>query len=113
MTQQSVQIFGTKKCADLAAGDVTVTGFFVGSGTRYVAGILNDFGVPGDFPAGALASLVGTPPALTIPTQLVYAPTDYTASATVNLTFAVPWDADAAIPPNSCADLAGGADGGP
>lgn len=106
-------------CADVAAGDVTLTGFVIGAGPYWVTGVLNDLGLTGDLPPGSLAALDFTGGKVRIPKQLVIAPGDYAPSASIDLSFVVPLPADAGAPgPNSCADLAGAdggvpADGGP
>jgi hypothetical protein len=101
-------------CVDVAAGDVHLTGFFVGGGPHWVTGILKDLGGSGDIPPGALAALSVNGQAYRLPTRIDVAPDAYTASATINLTFVSPLPADAgAVPPNSCADLGLGGDAGP
>jgi hypothetical protein len=109
--------FGLAKeaCADISGGDVTVTGFVFGAGPYYVTGALNDLGLKGDGPPGTLAALVKNGSAFTIPQKLVIAKGDYSPSANIDLSYVVPLPPDAgAVPPNSCADLGGGAaDAGP
>jgi hypothetical protein len=98
-------------CADVSK-DVTLTGFVVGKGPYWVTGALNDLGLSGDLPPGSLAALDVTASKLTIPRELTFAADDYAPSASIDLSYAVPFPADAGpIPPNSCADLAR-ADGG-
>jgi hypothetical protein len=110
------QIFGlaTDKCADLRAGDVTVTGFVFGPGPYWVTGMLKDLGGPGEFPPGSLAAISVVGGQVTIPRQVTIAARDYSPTGTIDLGYAVPRAADAgAVPPNSCVDLAAGAtDGG-
>ena len=102
------------QCVNVAAGDVHLTGFFVGSGPHWVTGILKDLGGAGDIPPGALAALSVNGQTYRLPTRIDVAPTDYTATATINLTWVAPLPADAgAVPPNSCADLGFGGDAGP
>jgi hypothetical protein len=104
----------TARCANVATGDVHLTGFFVGSGAHWVTGILKDLGGAGDIPAGSLAGLSVNGQTYRLPTRIDVAPTAYTASATVNLTWVAPLPADAgAVPPNSCADLGLVGDAGP
>jgi hypothetical protein len=101
-----------RACADVSAGDVTLTGFVIGAGPYYVTGALNDFGLKGDGPPGTLAALVKNGDGFRIPQKLTIAKGDYTPSAQIDLSYVVPLPHDAGtIPPNSCADL-GGADGG-
>ena len=92
-------------CADISK-DVTLTGFVIGKGPYWITGVLNDLGLPGDLPPGALAALDVTATAVTIPQMLTYAAGDYTPTASIDLSYVVPLTADAGgVPPNSCADL--------
>jgi hypothetical protein len=111
--------YAVDACADVVAGDVTLTGFVIGAGPYWVTGILNDLGLPGDLPPGSLSALDLTGGKVRIPKELVIGPGDYSPSVKIDLGFVSPLPADAGAPgPNSCADLAGAdggvpADGGP
>lgn len=106
--------FAAMACADVTKGDLHLTGFFVGSGQHWVTGILKDITNAGDFPPGSLAALAVNGQKYSIPTSITVAPTAYSASVTIDLSFLVPYPADAgAPPPNSCADLGIGGDAGP
>jgi hypothetical protein len=100
-------IFGaaTSACADIAT-DVTLTGFVIGKGPYWVTGALNDIGLSGDFPPGTLAAIDIKGNKASIPQALAVPSSAYSISTTIDLTYAVPWPADAGpVPPNSCADL--------
>jgi hypothetical protein len=63
--------------------------------------------LPGDFPPGTLAAIDVKGNNATIPQMLTYRADAYAVSASIDLSFAVPWQMDAGpVPPNSCADLA-------
>ena len=50
--------FGKAACANaLADGGAKAVGFFIGSGPYYTVPVLDDFGLGGDFPPGAMTSL--------------------------------------------------------
>jgi hypothetical protein len=101
-------------CANVSAGDVHLTGFFVGGGRHWVTAILKDLGGAGDIPAGSLASLNVNGQTYRLPTHMDVAPTAYSASVTIDLNWVAPLPADAGtVPPNSCADLGIGVDAGP
>jgi hypothetical protein len=107
-------VFGSAStpCADVTAGDVTLTGVVVGDGPYYVTGVLNDLGTPGDLPPGSLVSLEPTDGGFQIPTELTYGKGNYRPSVTIDLNYVVPLGADAGTPgPNSCRAL--GIDAGP
>ncbi len=107
--------YGAVTCGDVSASrSAVVTGFILAGGPHWVTASLKDVGGKGDFPPGSLASLTVTAGKAMIPKELVVGATDYAPSVNINLDYAVPWPADGgAIPPNSCADLAALADGGP
>jgi hypothetical protein len=104
----------TMKCADVTNGDLHLTGFFVGAGKHWVTGLLKDISLAGDFPPGSLAALSKSGSTYTIPASFTAPRTAYTASVTIDLSFVVPYPADAGTPPpNSCADLGITGDAGP
>jgi hypothetical protein len=92
---------------------VTLTGFVVGTGPYYAAAAMNDLGLPGDFPPGTLASITVNGNKISIPQMLTYAATDYAPLVNLDLGYVVPFNEDGGtVPPNSCADIGGGSDGG-
>lgn len=94
-------------CVDLPGADAILQGFVIGPGPYWITAVLNDLLLPGVLPPGAAVSLDVTSTSVTIPTQLVLAPTDYTPSATVDLNYTIPASNPdgGALPPNSCAVL--------
>jgi hypothetical protein len=114
-----VQGIGTKKCADVAAGDVTVEGFVIGSGKFWAVGVLDDYDVKGDLPPGSLVSLDVTATTVRIPTSFDVPKAAYSASVNIDLNYVTPVDPDAGtLTPKSCAEIiatdgdAGISDGG-
>jgi hypothetical protein len=106
--------YAATACANVAAGDVHLTGFFVGAGRHWVTGILKDLGGTGDIPPGSLAALSVNAQTYRIPAEMNVPASAYSASVTIDLSFVAPMPADAgSVPPNSCADLGIGGDAGP
>lgn len=75
---KSVKTFGlgSKECADLKAGPAIADGAIVGKGPYWAVAVLDDFGVGGTQPAGAMVSL---------PTQLNYLPGAYRVEASLTM----------------------------
>jgi len=87
---------GQNGCARVdGTNEAKVSGFVVGTGPYYVAGILDDFGLANGgiaLPPGALVSLQQANGTLQIPPadQLTYAPTAYRVSQTIALDLVLP-----------------------
>ncbi|HEY5240143.1 MAG TPA: hypothetical protein VIJ22_01705 [Polyangiaceae bacterium] len=87
---------GQNPCARVDGTNMaTISGFVIGAGPYYVAGILDDFGLADGgvaLPPGALVSLQSENGGLQIPTadQLTYAPTAYRVSQTISLGLVLP-----------------------
>jgi hypothetical protein len=83
--------FGSAACANCVAdGGAKAIAFFVGSGPYYTVPVLDDFGLGGAFPPGAMTSL--DPDAgLTIPAANLFSPGNaYVFSQAVKLTYVSP-----------------------
>jgi hypothetical protein len=94
--------FGSSACANCVAdGGANVIAFFVGSGPYYTVPVLDDFGLGGDFPPGAMTSL-DRDAGLTVPVANEFnAGTAYVVSQSVALNYVAPAP-DAAIDEASC-----------
>ena len=87
---------GENPCARVDGNNMAqVTGFVIGAGPYYVAGVLDDFGLADGgvaLPPGALVSLQSENGGLQIPAagQLTYPPTTYRVSQTISLDLVLP-----------------------
>lgn len=99
-------------CADVSGGqEVELSGFVLGTGPYWVAGMLRDLNTEGDLPPGSLAAIDFSGASPVIPVQLTYGETDYVVSVAIDLTHVQPVPGDAGTPDVlSCDDILG--DGG-
>jgi hypothetical protein len=83
--------YGTAACADCVAdGGANVVAFFIGPGPYYTLPVLDDFGLGGSFPPGAMTSL-DTDAGLTIPAANEFsAGNAYVFAQAVNLNYVSP-----------------------
>jgi hypothetical protein len=87
---------GQSACSNVSGNDqAQVSGFVIGAGPYYVAGVVDDFGLADggvSLPPGALTSLAYSGGAFQIPSadQLTYAPTAYRVSQTITLDYTIP-----------------------
>lgn len=85
--------FGEAACADVSgAKTASVEGVVVGKGPYWVTGILDDFGLGTDTPAGGLASINLAGMGLEVPNEnrLSYAPDDYAVAISIRLNQVIP-----------------------
>jgi hypothetical protein len=97
--------YGTQTCAQLQNQDVTIAGFVIGSGTFYVAALLNDLGGDGALPPGSISALDVSQDPVRLTSKVTVGPEEYGATANVNLTYVAPLGDAGPVPPNSCADI--------
>jgi hypothetical protein len=96
---------GQLPCADLS-GDAaaSVPSWVLGNGPYWIAATLDDFGVGGNFPAGALFSLALDGGVATVPSidELSYEAGAYWVNGSATLTYLNPWDGGADADTVSC-----------
>jgi hypothetical protein len=82
--------YGSAPCVDCVGDAGKALGFFVGSGPYYTVPVLDDFGLGGDFPAGAMTSL-DLDAGLTVPAANQFtAGNAYVYSQAVQLNYVAP-----------------------